>query len=85
MLPSQSNPRIGSIPGIAVGATFETRYILFNPTRFHINRSGKRDECRIANLHSRSVAGISGTVKDGAYSIVMSGAYEDDEDHGESL
>ncbi|KAF9785453.1 PUA-like domain-containing protein [Thelephora terrestris] len=43
-----------------------------------------RDECARDGVHAPSTAGIWGG-KDGAYSIVMSGGYEDDHDRGETI
>ncbi|KAF8197099.1 PUA-like domain-containing protein [Pholiota molesta] len=34
-------------------------------------------------VHSKTVAGISGSVREGAYSIVLSGGYRDDKDEGD--
>ncbi|XP_024539605.1 E3 ubiquitin-protein ligase ORTHRUS 2 [Selaginella moellendorffii] len=42
-----------------------------------------RMECRQWGAHSPHVAGIAGQSDRGAQSVVMSGGYEDDEDHGE--
>lgn len=44
-----------------------------------------RKECRRAGVHTPLVAGISGTKALGAFSICMSGGYEDDEDHDSTL
>lgn len=38
-----------------------------------------------AGLHRPTVAGISGSAREGADSIVLSGGYEDDEDHGNTI
>ena len=38
-----------------------------------------------AGIHRPHVAGIHGRENEGAYSIVLSGGYEDDEDSGESF
>ncbi|KAJ6602743.1 PUA-like domain-containing protein [Mycena vulgaris] len=43
-----------------------------------------RQECSEAGVHKPTMAGISGS-KDGAFSIVMSGAYEDATDDGETF
>ncbi|KAJ6589281.1 PUA-like domain-containing protein [Mycena capillaripes] len=43
-----------------------------------------RQECSEAGVHKPTMAGISGS-KDGAFSIVMSGAYEDAADEGETF
>jgi len=44
-----------------------------------------RSELRNAGVHTPTQAGISGSEKVGAESIVLSGGYEDDEDHGHHL
>ena len=36
-------------------------------------------------LHRQPVAGVAGRAADGCYSIVLAGAYEDDEDHGDEF
>lgn len=65
----------------------------FGPiTAFHdpVNRTGvrvgsewgSRMECRQWGVHMPPVAGISGQSGRGAQSVVISGGYEDDEDHG---
>jgi putative restriction endonuclease len=41
-----------------------------------------RRELAEAGLHRQRQAGIAWTLAEGAYSIVLSGGYEDDEDHG---
>ncbi|KAI0031753.1 PUA-like domain-containing protein [Vararia minispora EC-137] len=43
-----------------------------------------REECSTAAIHAPWVAGISGS-KDGAYSIALSGGYEDDVDLGDAF
>ncbi|KAJ7211010.1 PUA-like domain-containing protein [Mycena rebaudengoi] len=43
-----------------------------------------RQECSDAGVHKPTMAGISSN-KDGAFSIVMSAAYEDDKDEGETF
>lgn len=40
-------------------------------------------ECRQRGIHYPHVSGIAGQSKYGAQSVVISGGYEDDEDHGE--
>ncbi|KAM5549734.1 E3 ubiquitin-protein ligase ORTHRUS 2 [Rosa sericea] len=44
---------------------------------------GHRIECRQWGIHRPMVSGISGQCKYGAQSVVLSGGYIDDEDHGE--
>jgi len=42
-----------------------------------------REDCSRDAVHGPLRAGIHGTAEDGAYSIVMSGGYEDDDDNGD--
>lgn len=42
-----------------------------------------RMECSAAGVHRPTIAGISGRMGDGCYSIALSGGYEDDIDCGE--
>lgn len=49
------------------------------------SRFGTRAELSEAGLHRPRVAGISGSEKEGADSIVLSGGYEDDEDRGDEI
>ncbi|PPQ65052.1 hypothetical protein CVT26_015748 [Gymnopilus dilepis] len=44
-----------------------------------------RKECSKWGVHKATVAGISGSSKDGAYSICVSNGYEDDEDDGDRI
>ncbi|KAF9461833.1 PUA-like domain-containing protein [Collybia nuda] len=44
-----------------------------------------RFECSAAGVHAPPTAGIHGNAKDGAYSVVLSGGYEDDMDDGETI
>jgi predicted restriction endonuclease len=44
-----------------------------------------RDELMAARVHRAKIAGIVGTGASGAESIVVSGGYEDDEDHGDVI
>ncbi|THG33270.1 YDG/SRA domain-containing protein [Naasia lichenicola] len=44
-----------------------------------------RAEVAFFNVHAPYMAGISGTGREGADSIVLSGGYPDDEDYGDSL
>ena len=46
---------------------------------------GSRQELHHAGVHRPLQAGISGTRAEGADSIVVSGGYEDDEDHGDYI
>ena len=56
----------GEIPNIAVGQMF-----------------ADREECRLAGVHNAGIAGIAGySGGQPAESIVVSGGYKDDEDHG---
>ncbi|KAH9847802.1 PUA-like domain-containing protein [Lenzites betulinus] len=49
------------------------------------DRFPSRKELRKAGVHQASRAGIHGRASEGAYSIVMSGLYEDDGDKGERI
>ena len=44
-----------------------------------------RSELHAAGLHRHTMAGISGSQSKGADAIVLSGGYEDDEDHGDEI
>ncbi len=44
-----------------------------------------RAELADAGVHRHRQAGISGSASEGADSIVLSGGYEDDEDHGDVI
>ncbi|KAK7691207.1 hypothetical protein QCA50_006310 [Cerrena zonata] len=44
-----------------------------------------RKQCSDCGIHTKIFAGISGSKVDGAYSIVVSGHYTDDYDHGYTL
>ena len=44
-----------------------------------------RRACAKAGVHIAPFAGIAGSAEHGAYSVVLSGGYEDDEDHGDML
>jgi len=44
-----------------------------------------RAECLEKGVHRASVAGISGSATEGAYSICLSSAYEDDKDDGDTM
>jgi putative restriction endonuclease len=44
-----------------------------------------RAELSKAGVHTPRRAGISGNAREGAFSIVLSGAYEDDEDFGDVI
>ena len=45
----------------------------------------RRKACADAGVHTAHFAGIVGSSEFGAYSVVLSGQYEDDEDMGETL
>lgn len=54
----------------------------------HLRRllfSVSRAECSTDAVHAPFVAGIAGSAQDGAYSVVLSGGYEDDVDLGYAL
>lgn len=44
-----------------------------------------RQECSNSGVHPGLLAGIYGSKELGAFSVVLSGGYEDDEDHGDTL
>jgi len=44
-----------------------------------------RKDCALAGVHAQYYAGIVGSKRDGAYSICLSGGYEDDIDNGETF
>lgn len=47
--------------------------------------SYQREECASAGVHALNFAGIHGTKDLGAFSICLSGGYEDDKDEGDFL
>jgi len=47
------------------------------------SRYARRADLRIAGVHAPNQSGISGNGREGADSIVVSGGYVDDEDHGD--
>lgn len=49
------------------------------------SRFGSRAELSEAGVHRPRVAGISGSVREGADSVVLSGGYEDDLDLGDEI
>ena len=44
-----------------------------------------RIELSLSGIHPSRRAGISGSQREGAVSVVLAGAYEDDEDHGDTV
>lgn len=55
---------------------------------FHVQQGtlfNSRAEIAAAGVHRPLIAGISGSEKEGADSIVMSGGYEDDRDEGDVI
>jgi len=50
-----------------------------------LDKFENRQECCRKGVHRQVQAGISGSSKDGAYSICVSGGYEDDEDFGDKI
>ncbi|KAF5319596.1 hypothetical protein D9619_008683 [Psilocybe cf. subviscida] len=75
---TEADPRFGNIQGIPVGTKFASRF----GTKALGSKKLVR-ECSAKGVHPAVVAGISGNIKDGAYSIVLSGGYEDDIDDGD--
>ncbi|KAF5331829.1 hypothetical protein D9611_008923 [Ephemerocybe angulata] len=51
------------------------------PGSWYVNRA----ECSKARVHGKTVAGIHGSKDNGAYSICISGGYEDDYDRGDFI
>ncbi|KAF9039158.1 PUA-like domain-containing protein [Panaeolus papilionaceus] len=49
------------------------------------DKFASRKECSAKRVHTKTVAGISGSKDHGAYSIVLNGGYEDDNDEGETF
>jgi putative restriction endonuclease len=56
-----------------------------SPGYFEGSRFGSRAELSAAGVHRPLIAGISGSEKEGADSIVLSGGYEDDDDLGDEI
>jgi hypothetical protein len=61
----------------------------FGQRRTHFTRDAHfhvlRQACAKAGVHIASFAGIAGSAEHGAYSVVLSAGYEDDEDKGDEL
>lgn len=82
----RNESKFGTIPGIEVGMTWDTRQVslgLLRP-KAPITGDAIRDECVKAGVHTSTTAGISGG-RNGASSIVMSGGYDDDDDKGDTM
>jgi hypothetical protein len=82
----RNESKFGPVPGIEVGATWRTRQVFLDLLRLNSLTTDDtiREECAKARVHTSTTAGISGG-KNGAYSIVMSGGYEDDDDKGDKM
>jgi E3 ubiquitin-protein ligase UHRF1 len=76
--------QFGSIAGVEVGAWWETRYVLFD-LLYCRNLTFIRAQCSTDAIHAPFVAGISGSPTEGAYSVALSGGYDDDVDLGYAL
>jgi SAD/SRA domain len=77
----------GHIEGVKVGQTFESRFLFFFIYEFVfllLHVPNYRHACSQSGVHRPTQAGIHSDQvngsKYGAYSVVMSGGYEDDED-----
>lgn len=81
----RSDPRFGQISGIKVGTLFENRYGPHVQPPWSAVDFASRKQCYSKGLHTRLYAGISGTTTLGAFSVVLSGGYEDDDDRGNYL
>lgn len=82
----RNESKFGAIPGVEVGATWRTRQVFvgFDLVAGKLAYDATREACAKARVHTSIKAGISGG-KNGAYSIVMSGGYQDDEDKGDEM
>jgi hypothetical protein len=77
--------KFGHISGAPVGTKWDTRCAWLSTFMLLvINDCNYRELCSKAGVHTPTIAGISGS-RYGAYSIVLSGAYEDDEDNGDTM
>lgn len=63
----------------------ETVRCAFSHRRRGLSELICREDCSQAAVHAPWVAGIAGGKLDGAFSIALSGGYEDDEDSGYTL
>ena len=82
----------GPIPGVDVGTTWRFRFQVNNCFKNNcfiksalVNFGLKLLQASEAGVHRPPVGGIHGREKEGAYSIVLSGGYEDDMDNGDSF
>jgi len=77
--------KYGAIPGVEVGTWWDTRWrafdAFFSATNFKFGRAG----CSTDAIHAPFVAGIAGSAIQGAYSVALSGGYDDDVDLGYAL
>ncbi|PWN19943.1 hypothetical protein BCV69DRAFT_283472 [Microstroma glucosiphilum] len=87
---SGSGPVATTLPLLQLGRTLSTR--LYSPKQFGPipgippgSWYPTRMACSTSSLHAPTVAGISGDSSRGAYSLCLSGGYEDDEDLGCSV
>ena len=79
----------GPIPGVDVGTMWRFRFQVFFFCLFLIQFRDLSNQLTLqaseAGVHRPPVGGIHGREKEGAYSIVLSGGYEDDVDNGDSF
>ncbi|KAG6856132.1 hypothetical protein H0H87_007191 [Tephrocybe sp. NHM501043] len=83
-LPAPTDPRFGNL-GIPVGTVYQSRQaisLISNMGNGSIDRI-LRAKLSEVGLHNKTVAGISGSVTLGAFSVVLSGGYADDDDQGD--
>ena len=83
----RNESKFGPIPGVEVGATWNSRQAFLGWVIANLannKRRDHRDECAKAGVHAPNRAGIWGG-NNGAYSIVMSGGYGDDVDKGDTM
>ncbi|KNZ82340.1 E3 ubiquitin-protein ligase ORTHRUS 5 [Termitomyces sp. J132] len=83
-IPPPTDPRFGNL-GVPVGKIYENRQS--NSLLGHkiYTKCVHRKELAESGLHTKTYAGISGSVALGAFSIVVSGTYADDNDQGDFL
>ncbi|KAG6902144.1 hypothetical protein C0995_003901 [Termitomyces sp. Mi166 len=83
-VPPPIDPRFGNL-GVPVGTIYNNRQEII-PLLGHANvDSVCRKELAESGIHTKTYAGISGSIALGAFSIVVSGGYADDDDQGDFL
>jgi hypothetical protein len=79
--------RFGEIPGVKIGDKWNSRHVFLLCLIASILTClcGRSEQCSFAAVHRPLMAGIHGSKKAGAYSIVISCYYEDDKDEGDTM